>query len=120
MPGTWREELEQKIQAIREKGSPAPMGEGIYIKADLSSKAINAFELNVGRVNDLPFCGADPGTLEIRKPVNWPDGTALAFLLRQHPHEDFGSTLGGTKARGPQGEYRTVVLGVDFAKVLPE
>ena len=111
----WRIQLQEEIRQIQERGGPPPEGETILLQVPLSEFDVEQFATVSGQVNDLPFGTALPGTLEIRPPARWADGTAqLAFVFRPNPPKHFGSSAGLMQARGPHGGYPLVVLGVDF------
>jgi hypothetical protein len=111
----WRGQLQERIRKIRARGGPRPQGEPIVIPTSLSEADLEDFAAVAGRLNDLPFGDAPAGTLEIFSPARWEDGTAqLVFFFRPEPPENFGSTKGVMKARGPEGESHLVGFGVDF------
>jgi hypothetical protein len=113
---TWREQLQKRIAEIQARGGPSAEGSPIVFDVELSDAAFSAFVLNHRRLNDLPFCGAEAGTLEIDLPMRWVDGekTTLSFIYRSSPPAEFGSSKGLARAVGPDGEYSRVITGIDF------
>jgi len=111
----WRIELQKQIRKIHDTGGLSPSGELIHISADLGEPDYEKFVAFAGRLNDLPFGDARAGTLEIHSVARQKDGSAqISFLYRPQPPVDFGSSSGLMRPAGPGGEYRRVILGIDF------
>ena len=112
---TWRERLQRQVEGIQRAGGPPPEGNRIVVQAELDDSRFRRFLGSVGRVNDLPFCGADPGRLEIGPLSRWEDGSVqLTFILRSAPPPDFGSSRGLTHPRAEGQPPRRLIPGIGF------
>jgi hypothetical protein len=115
MEADWRAKLQEEVRKILEAGGPPPRGELIDILTYLNEPDYEKFAIYAGRLNDLPFGEAAPGTLQIRPPARRGDGNVqLSFLFRPHPPKYFGSSRGLMSPVGPGGTPRFLITGIDF------
>lgn len=118
MSSVWREELRQRLERIQQNGGPPPAGVVIIIPAEeMKVSGHDVFLAHAGQLNDAPFCGAAPGTLEIGFTGSWEKHPQLRFIYRPQPPNGFRPARARALHSGPDANAANVIAGVDFGSL---
>ena len=118
MSPVWREELRQRLQRIQRNGGPPQPGVEIVIPAEqMRVSGHDVFLAHAGQLNDAPFCGAAPGTLEIGFTGSWEKHPQLRFIYRPQPPHGFFPARSRALQSGEHANAANVITGVDFGSL---